>query len=121
VLFARFGDLPQAERLLATIPAELGYPFFQVPRLHIQVELKFAAGKIAEGLRLAKQAAQLEPAAYGSQYLAESLDRYSSKQEALAEYRDCLRAKSLQLFLATPAPVGSWYQASAAVRRLESA
>jgi tetratricopeptide (TPR) repeat protein len=120
VLFARFGDTAQADRLLGRIPEELYYPRFQVPRLHIQAELLFADGKTAEGLHLAKQAAQLEPAAYGSQFLAESLDRFATKQEALAEYRDCLKSKCFQLFLATPAPVGSWYQASAAVRRLES-
>jgi serine/threonine protein kinase len=121
VLFARLGDTAQAERLLSRIPEELSYPRFQVPRLHIQAELQFSAGQIAEGLRLAKQAAQLEPTAYGSQFLAECLGRFASKQEALAEYRDCLKSKSFQLFLATPAPVGSWFQTSATVRRLESA
>jgi hypothetical protein len=121
VLFARFGDRIQAERLLATIAPDLSYPRFRSPRFRIQAELQFALHNIAEGLQLARQAADLEPIAFGSDYLAVSLDRFATKQEALAEYKDCLRAKSLQLFLSTPAPAGNWFRASAAVRRLESA
>jgi len=119
VLFARFGDRVQAERLLAEI-ANLGYPRFQSPRLHVQAELQFAAKNIADGLRLARQAASIEPRAFGSEYLAGSLDRFASKQEALAEYKDCLKAKCFQLFLSTPAPAGSWLRTSSAVKRLES-
>jgi tetratricopeptide (TPR) repeat protein len=117
VLFARFGDLPNAQRLLDAI-ADLSYPKFQSPRLRIQAEIQFASGNTAEGLRLARRAAEVEPPAYGSEYLAFSLERFGSRREALDEYRHCLRAKCFQLYLGTPAPVGSWYRASAAVRRL---
>jgi serine/threonine protein kinase/Flp pilus assembly protein TadD len=120
VLFAYMGDPIQAERLLATIASNLTYPRFQSPRFRIQAELQFAKHNVAEGLKLARQAADVEPLAFGSDYLALSLDRFGSKQEALAEYKDCLRAKSFQLFLSTPAPAGNWFRASAAVRRLES-
>jgi eukaryotic-like serine/threonine-protein kinase len=119
VLFARFGDSPNAERLLESI-ADLSYPKFRSPRLRIQAELQFAKGNTNEGLKLARQAAALEPAAYGSEYLAQSLERFASKQEALEEYRHCLKAKCFQLYLGTPAPTGSWYRASSAIRRLES-
>jgi eukaryotic-like serine/threonine-protein kinase len=120
VLFARFGDRSQAERFLATISPDFNYPRFQSPRLRIQAELQFASGNKAEGLMLARKAATVEPPAYGSDYLAASLDRFASREEALSEYKDCLRAKCLQLFLAIPAPAGLWYRASSAIRRLES-
>jgi tetratricopeptide (TPR) repeat protein len=120
MLFARFGDAVQARRMLATIAPGLDYPRFQAPRLRIQAELQFAEGNRLGGLSLARKAATFEPKAFGSEYLAASLERFASRQEALAEWRDCLRAKCFQLFLAAPLPVGSWYRASTAVRRLES-
>lgn len=120
VLFARFGDSVHARRLLATIAPELDYPRFQAPRLRIQAELQFADGNHSEGLKLARRSSAYEPKAFGSEYLASSLDRLSARQEALAEYRDCVRSKCFQLFLAAPLPAGSWYRASTAIRRLES-
>jgi serine/threonine protein kinase/tetratricopeptide (TPR) repeat protein len=87
VLFARFDDRIQAERLLATISPNLDYPRFASPRLRIQAELQFGMHNIAEGLQLARQAAEVEPLAFGSDYLAASLDHFGSKQEALAEYK----------------------------------
>jgi tetratricopeptide (TPR) repeat protein len=120
LLSARFGDRMEAEKQLTLIPGHLNYPRFQIPRLHIEAELRFSTGRFADGIQVARQAAALEPAGFGSAYLAESLERCGLKAEALVEYRNCLRAKSFQLHLATPAPAGSWHRAAAAVRRLET-
>ena len=120
VLFARFGRPAQANELLAALPEDLAYPRFQIPRLQVAAEIRFHEGAAQDGLRLARRAAAMEPPGLGSAHLAESLEGLGQEEEALMEYRDCLRARCLQLFLANPSPAGSWFRAASAVHLLES-
>jgi len=79
-----------------------------------------SAGHLQEGLAVTRRAAAIEPAAFGSEYLAGNLERAGAQAEALAEYRECQRSRPLQLFLSAPAPAGSWQRAADAVRRLDT-
>jgi len=120
VLFARFGRPAQANELSTALPEDLPYPRFQIPKLQIAAEVRFHEGAAQDGLSLARRAAAMEPLGLGSAHLAECLERVGLREEALMEYGDCLRAKSLQLFLTNPSPAGSWYRAARAVHLLEA-
>jgi Na+(H+)/acetate symporter ActP len=64
---------------LVMVSPNLTYPRFQWPRFHVEAELKFAEGRISEGLQIARDAAALEPPAFGSEYLAARLARFTCR------------------------------------------